>query len=78
MSRYQCLLDMFYRIVLGGAVTKKITISDIDKVKEKERINRELAAKEKEKELKKLGENPEMEEENPNIKMAEIISKQGM
>lgn len=63
----------------GGAASasKKITVSDINKIKEKERVQQELAAKEKEKQLKKLGENPEMEEHNPNIKMAEILSEEG-
>jgi len=57
--------------------TKKVTLSEIEKIKEKERKQQELLAKEKEKEQKKVAENPEMEEENPNVKMAQILAVEG-
>lgn len=60
-----------------SAAPKKVTMSDIDKIKEKERKQQELLAKEKEKERKNLTDNPEMEEENPNIKMAQILAEEG-
>lgn len=60
-----------------AGTAKKVTVSEIDKIKEKERKQRELLAKEKEKEGKKLAENHEMKDENPNVKMAEILEAQG-
>ena len=56
---------------------KKVTVSEIDKIKEKERRKHELAAIMKEKEKKNISENPEMEPENPNVKMAEILAAEG-
>lgn len=60
------------------AATKKVTVSEIDKIKEKERRQQELLAQEREREKKKIADNPEIEEENPNIKMAEILAEEGV
>ena len=57
---------------------KKVTVSEIDKIKEKERRKHEQAAIMKEKEKKNISENPEMEPENPNVKMAEILAAEGI
>jgi len=62
---------------IPSGATKKVTQFEIDKVKEKDKRQQELLAQEKEKEQKKLSENPEMEEENPNIKMAQMLAAEG-
>lgn len=56
---------------------KKVTQSDIDKAKEKERKENELLAKQRENERKRITDNPDMEEVNPNRKMAELLAEQG-
>lgn len=63
---------------IAVAATKKVTVSEIDKIKEKERRQQELLAQEREREKKKIADNPEIEEENPNIKMAEILAEEGL
>ncbi|XP_057302422.1 coiled-coil domain-containing protein 124-like [Hydractinia symbiolongicarpus] len=60
-----------------GKVVTKVTLSDIEKIKEKERKRREHAAMLREKEKKKITENPVVEEENPNRKMAELLAEEG-
>lgn len=60
-----------------GKVETKVTLSDIEKIKEKERKRREHAAMLKEKEKKRITENPVVEEENPNRKMAELLAEEG-
>lgn len=55
-----------------------MTLSDIEKIKEKERKRREHAAMLKEKEKKRITENPVVEEENPNRKMAELLAEEGI
>ena len=64
-------------LYLSGT-SKKVTLSEIDKIKENEKRQRELLMQEKEKERKKLADNPEMESENPNIKMAEMLEREGI
>lgn len=56
---------------------KKVTQADIDKVKEKERKQNEELAKQQENERKKIAENPEVEEVNPNRRMAELLAEEG-
>lgn len=57
-----------------GGGKKKVTMSEIDKIKELERQKQLQRRQQKEKEKSKLVvETPELETENPNRKMAEIL-----
>lgn len=64
-------------VIIFIVATKKVTQSDIEKAKEKERKQNELLAKQRENERKNITENPEVEEVNPNRQMAELLAQEG-
>ncbi|XP_065672410.1 coiled-coil domain-containing protein 124 isoform X2 [Hydra vulgaris] len=55
---------------------KKVTRSDIEKQKEKEKKQNEDMLKELKLQKKRIGKNPEMEPENPNRKMAQMLEEE--
>ena len=63
--------------LLASTPAKKVTRADIEKKKEIEQKQLEEMAALKEKEKKRITENPTMEEENPNRKMAEMLNAEG-
>jgi len=53
---------------------KKVTLSEIDKIKELERKKQQQRNQQRQKEKSKIVEVPELETENPNRKMAEMLA----